>query len=83
MTALVHKETEVIFLDFCKAFDRVKCHIFISELERYSNLVSKELFGRLQPGGRVKWLCVQVETGDKWCLQRVLLRTSALQHLYL
>jgi len=35
VTASVHKETDVVFLDFCKAFDRVQYHIFISELERY------------------------------------------------
>jgi len=65
------RATDVIYLDFCKAFKTVPHNILCSKLGRYGFhgvdcLVDEELVGWSHPEGSSQRLAVQMDTGDKW-----------------
>ena len=83
MTASVDKgrATDVVHLDFCKAFDTIPHNIVLSKLERYgfdgwTCLVDEELVGWSHPEGNGQWLDVQMEISDEWCPSGVHTGTS-------
>ncbi|KAK4829770.1 hypothetical protein QYF61_006494 [Mycteria americana] len=75
------KAMDVIYLDFCKAFDTVPHNILLSKVERYRFDGWTELLVEWShPEGSSQRLNVQREISDKWCLSGVRTGTSAVQY---
>lgn len=78
------RATNVIYLDFYKAFGTVPHNILISTLEIYrfngwtDCSVDKELAGWLLPDNCSQWLNILVEISDKWSPSGVCLVTGTV-----
>jgi len=71
---------DVIYLDFCKAFDRVPHNILLSKFKRYGfdRWTVQWIRNWSQPEGSGQQLYVQMDVGDKWCPSGVHTGTGAV-----
>ena len=76
------RDTDVIYLDFSKAFDMVPHKILLSKLERYGlDRMDGELIMRYYPEGYGQRLNVQMKITDKWCLSDKLCGAADTQEM--